>query len=475
MKRVVCILDAMRDKHLFAPWFKDRATWAAWQVFLAALFALPMTTEQLELYQQCTGRVEPPLNPAAEGWLVCGRRAGKSFMLALIAVFLACFRDWQPYLAPGERATVMVIATDRKQARVIFRYLGALLSRVPMLLRLIERETQDAFDLSNGVSIEVQAASYRSTRGYTIMAALCDELAFWPTDNAAQPDYEVINALRPGMATVPGAMLLCASSPYARRGALWDAHRRHYGKDGDPILVWQADTRTMNPTVPQRVIDEAVERDSASAAAEYGAQFRSNIESYISREAVEACVALDVRERPPVSGVRYTAFVDPSGGSADSMTLAIAHKQDDAVILDAVRERKPPFSPEDVVAELAALLKSYRVTKIIGDKYAGQWPVEQFAKFGIRYEQSAKPKSDLYKDCLPTINSQRVELLDDARLINQLCGLERRTARGGRDSIEPRARCARRSCQRRCWRYRRTGVHKCFHPVFRRLGGAHAA
>ena len=58
----------------------------------------------------------------------------------------------------------------------------------------------------------------------------------------------MINAIRPGMATIPGAMLLVRSSPYARRGALWDAHRRHFGKDGDPILVWQAPTRTMNPT-----------------------------------------------------------------------------------------------------------------------------------------------------------------------------------------------------------------------------------
>jgi phage terminase large subunit-like protein len=180
--------------------------------------------------------------PAPEGWLVCGRRAGKSFTLALIAVFLACFRNWQPYLAPGERATVMVIATDRRQARVIFRYVSALLNNVPMLAKLIERETADTFDLIGSITIEVQAASYRSTRGYTIVAALCDEIAFWRTDNAAEPDYEIINALRPGMATIPGAMLLCASSPYARRGALWDAHRRHFGKDGDPILVWQADT-----------------------------------------------------------------------------------------------------------------------------------------------------------------------------------------------------------------------------------------
>ena len=436
MKHTVTILDAIRDKQLFAPWFKDEATWRGWQAFLAALFALPMTREQASLYQQCTGRTERPVAPASEGWLVCGRRAGKSFMLALIAVFLACFGDWRPYLAPGERGTVMVIATDRKQARVIFRYIGALLGNVPMLARMIERETVEAFDLNNGVSIEVQAASYRSTRGYTIVAALCDEIAFWPTDNAAEPDYEIINALLPGMATIPGAMLLCASSPYARRGALWDAYHRHHGKNGDPILVWQADTRTMNPTVPQQLIDKAMERDPSSASAEYGAQFRRDIESFVNREAVDACVAVGVHERAPVSGVSYVAFVDPSGGSANSMTLAIGHKQDDVSILDAVRECKPPFSPEDVVAEFAALLKRYAVSSIRGDRYAGEWPRERFREHGITYEASTKPKSDLYRDMLPAINSRQVELLDDARLIGQIVGLERRTARGGRDSID---------------------------------------
>lgn len=79
----------------------------------------------------------------------------------------------------------------------------------------------------------------------------------------------------------------------------------------------------MNTSVPQRLVDEAYEADPASAAAEYGAAFRVDIESYITREAVEACVALGVRERLPVSDVSYVAFVDPSGGSTDSMTLAI--------------------------------------------------------------------------------------------------------------------------------------------------------
>lgn len=81
-------------------------------------------------------------------------------------------------------------------------------------------------------------------------------------------------------------------------------------------------------------------------------------------------------------------------------------------------------------------MKSYKVYKITGDRYAGIWPVEMFGKFNVNYEQSAAPKSDLYRDLLPLLNSTRVELLDHTRLINQLTGLERRTARGGKDSID---------------------------------------
>ena len=85
-RRRFTILDAIDDRNLFAPWFRDRATWATWVAFLRALFALPMTPEQLALYCQCTGRTEPPSEPATESWLICGRRSGKSFTLALVAV-----------------------------------------------------------------------------------------------------------------------------------------------------------------------------------------------------------------------------------------------------------------------------------------------------------------------------------------------------------------------------------------------------
>jgi hypothetical protein len=306
---------------------------------------------------------------------------------------------------------------------------------VPMLRQLIEAERQEGIDLSTRISIEVHTASFRAVRGYTIIAALCDEMAFWPSEDSASPDYEVITALKPAMATVPHAMLLCASSPHARRGVLWDAYHKYFGHPG-PALVWRAATRVMNPTVPQRLIDEALADDPSRFGAEYLAEFRSDIENYLSREAVEACVNWRALEHAPVLGRRYVGFVDPSGGSNDSMTLGIAHKDDDGGVLDCVRERQPPFGPEAVVADFAELLKQYRVKRIQGDRYAGEWCREAFRRHGISYDPADSPKSDLYRDLLPLVNSGRVKLLNNKRLIAQLVGLERRTSRAGRDSID---------------------------------------
>ncbi len=430
------ILQAIASPKLFAPWFKTDS-YGAWLVFLSTLFALPMSDEQLAIYQRHTGRTDPPAQPFNEAWMVVGRRGGKSFFMALVAVFLACWHDYRRYLAPGERATVMIIAADRRQARVVMRYIRAMISMVPALdKRRVGQFRAEGVDLINSVTIEVGTASFRATRGYTYAAVICDEIAFWRSDDdSANPDEEILNAIRPGMATIPTALLLCASSPHARRGELWEAFRRYWGKDSD-ILVWKATTREMNPTINPKIIEQAEERDPARAAAEYGAEFRQDIEAFVNREVVEACVIPGLHERPPLSGVDYSAFVDPSGGSNDAMTLCIGHRENDRSLIDCLRERSPPFSPEGVVREFADTLKSYGVHEVTGDRYAGEWPREQFRKLGIQYRLAEKPRSDLYRDMLPTLNSATVELLDSKKLVNQIVGLERRVARGGKESID---------------------------------------
>ncbi|MBX9574551.1 MAG: hypothetical protein K2X07_02815 [Caulobacteraceae bacterium] len=432
---MIDILRACDDPNLFAPWFK-RGDWTAWRAFLAALFGLPMGDDAMELYRRHTGREAPPEGPSEEAWLVIGRRGGKSFTMALVAVYLATFREYRQFLQPGERATVMVIAADRKQARVIMRYIKGLVSQVPMLAARIRGETADSLDLDSQVTIEVGTASFRTTRGYAFAAVLADEVAFWRSDDeAAEPDHAILDAVRPGMASIPGSMMLCASSPYARRGALWDAFNAHWGKAGAP-LVWKATTREMNPTIAQAVVDRAMERDAASASAEYLAEFRKDIEAFVSLEVVRSCVSEEVTERPPEPGVHYRAFVDPSGGVSDAMTLAIGHTVGEMAVLDCLRERKAPFSPEAVVDEFCAVLKGYGIARVTGDKYAGEWPKEQFRKRGVTYEVSQPTRSEIYRDLLPVLNSGKADLLDSPRLVSQLVGLERRVSRGGREMID---------------------------------------
>ncbi len=215
-----------------------------------------------------------------------------------------------------------------------------------------------------------------------------------------------------------------------------EAYRKHFGKEGDEVLVWQGPTRAMNPAVPESYIARHMADDPARAAAEYGAQFRVDLEAFVLREAVMACVSSGCYERGPLGEHTYVAFCDPSGGSSDSMTLAIAHLEGAVAVVDLAREVKPPFSPEAVVAEFAAALKSYNLFTVTGDRYAGAWPAEAFSRFNITYTPADKNKSDIYGALLPLINSRRIDLVDNQKLINQLLSLERRVARGGRDSID---------------------------------------
>lgn len=417
--------DVVNDPALFSPHFRDRESWQPWRSFNKVLFGLPLNDDDLALYRACTGRYEPPLERAIEAWIAVGRRGGKSRNVALIAAYLACFIDWSPYLVAGEVGHIVIVAADRRQCKTIRNYILAFIAGSALTAPLIKNETAEEITLTNGIVIEIATCSYKTIRGRTIVAALCEEAAFWADDSGANPASEVIRAMRPAMATVPGAMLLVISSRYRKQGPLWDASQRYGGKAG-PILYWEAATRTMNPSLPQRVIDEAYETDPVGADSEYGIAWRSDVGGFIDRDIITALVVNGRREVAPNSAYNYIAFVDPSGGSADSMTLAIAFRDCDQAVLAALREFRPPFSPESVVAECASLLRSYELGTVTGDRYGGDWVASRFMAHGIQYQASERTKSDIYVESLPLLNAGRVQLLDNNRLLSQLCGLERR-------------------------------------------------
>jgi len=435
MKPLVSMRAALTDDDLLGQALQGES-WAAWRTLLIAMLGEELTDDERVIFKALTGRDSEPLQLIEEFWGVIGRRGGKTRAMAVLAAYLAGLVDHSDVLALGERGVLPILAATTKQAATAFGYVDAFFERLPFLAELVANRTASTLDLTNGVSIDVKPANFRTVRSITAIGAIADEIAFWRvSDESVNPDTEILNALRPALATT-GGPLVCISSPHARRGELYATHKAHFGPDGDPlILVAHGASRTLNPSLSQRIVDRAMERDPAAAAAEYLGEFRSDIESLLTVEAVAAVTIGGRFELPPMTGFHYFGFVDPSGGSADSMTLAVAHTLDGAAVLDAVREVRPPFSPDGVTEEFAALLKRYRIARVHGDRYAGEWPRERFRTYGIAYEPADRTASEFYLEMLPLINSGRVELLDLPRLSGQLVALERRTSRTGRDLI----------------------------------------
>jgi hypothetical protein len=428
------IVSAMADPNLFGRAFRG-PSWDGWRAVLKGAFALPMSGAERAFFRSVADR-EPPSRPVRECWFIAGRRAGKDSIASLIVAHAAALFEGRDRLRGGERPLVLCLAVDREQAGIVLNYCRDYFTNVPLLSRLVRRETADGFELSNGVDIAVGTSSYRTVRGRTILAGVMDEVSFWRQDNSASPDKEVFRAIRPGMVTLPNSMLIGITSAYRRSGLAYERWLKCYGRDDPKVLVIKAASTQLNPTIDQQEIDDAIAEDPAAARAEWLSEWRDDLASYLSRDVVEATVERGVAVRPPRPDVHYAAFCDPSGGMADSFTAAVAHKEGDVAVLDWVHERRAPFNPTEATAEIAAALHQYRITEIIGDRYAAAWVTDAFARHGVTLRHSERDRSIIYLECLPLFTSGRARLLDHAKTVSQFAALERRTMPGGRDRID---------------------------------------
>ena len=433
------ILDALEDRALFGglSGFHDLATWRAWLVFLRAAYGLPLGGEDLETFRRHTGRAtyQPPSGGYPEVVCIVGRQSGKTRIAATIAAFEAVLAEQEPDRT--ELYAVLVAQDHRAALRTLFGYARAPFENVAVLKRSVSEIRADTIRLRSGVTVAAYPCRPAAVRGLRARVAVVDELAFFTATDGRPTDIEMLRALRPALATT-GGKLVILSSPYAQAGALWELHRRHYGRDDATTLVWQATAPEMNPSLPTDYLERMRDDDREGYRSEILGEFRSGVATFFEPEAIQSCVVPERRELPPAQGVRYLAFVDPSGGSRDAFTLAIGHRDGERIVIDAVRAWQPPFNPSGVVEEAAALLKTYGVSRVIGDRYAGEWPREQFRARGIRYKTAALDRSGLYLEMLPCVNAGTVELLDDSKLLRELRGLERRRGTAGRDRIDHR-------------------------------------
>jgi hypothetical protein len=429
------ITSTMTDPNLFGKWFAG-GTWGVWQAILKAAYAIPMTDAEIKTFKSLAGSRNPPSRRVRELWVIAGRRSGKDSIASLIAAHAAIFNDYRLRLRPGERASVVCLAVDRAQARIVHRYIRGYFEQ-PLLAPLVVSETEETLELNNGCEIVIAANSFRSIRGRTLAAAVLDEVCFWRDDNFANPDKAVYEALLPSFATLDdSALLIGISTPFTRTGLAHERWDKYFGHNDDDILVCGGASTTFNPTIPERVVSAALSRDREIARAEWLGEWRDLESAFLPAELIHSAVDKDVQVRPPAPH-HYIGFVDAAGGAgADSFAAAIAHQQDNTAVLDALYETTPPFSPHDTTAAIASLFKQYKITRITGDKYAGEWPSEAFRRHQIAYQPSELTRSEIYVETIPLFTSGRVRLLDHEKLVDQFAGLRRKIQPGGREHID---------------------------------------
>ncbi len=454
------IIQAIHDENLFRSYVSGAPdgsldSWANWQSFLKVLYGL--ATTEPDVIRQCTGRDPQKLSPDGytECLLLAGRRGGKSKIIALVGAAEAILSDKTKGLSKGEIPMVAILSPTRNQSRIIHTYLKAVFDSTAILQAEVVKEERESFKLRNGVEVAIITGDARKVRGFTLIACIVDEVAmFGFSEEAKINDTELVRAIRPALAST-GGRLLCVGSPFAAQGYSYKTWKKHFGNDTSDVLVWNAASLLMNPTLNRKIVERAIEEDPIAANVEYCTSpglFREDVDQFVSRAVVESLVIRGRKELAPQFNVRYAAFVDVSGGRHDDAALAVAHLEGRVVVIDCVERFKSPHNPYQVVSNMALTLRRYSLQEATADAYSAEWSRVAFKNHAINlYNAStshwkdgagswnpttAKPKSVLYAELLPRLHSAEIELLDDETLITQLSLLQRRVRSGGRDQID---------------------------------------
>lgn len=419
----------------------DKSLSLAQRTAIKAVYGLPLMFDELEMFKKITGLTRYRSGIEwEEASFLWPRRTGKSDKIAsTIALYEACCRKHK--LSVGQVGVVMVVASEKKrQAKIVFKYIEEKLKRSPVLRKMINGNiTQDIITLKNNVEIQVFPCSIGKIRGQSLICFIADEVAHWKVDGV-DVDSDVLDSARPGL-DFDYSKMIKISTPWIRKGEIWQDFRQYYGKANNDVLVFQGDTETIFPAYAEKnrkKLERQKKRNPLMYETERLARFRSDLSAMYDPAMIDKAVNPDrPLEIPYRKDVAYKAFTDCSGGvGKDHYAYCCGHLENEKVIIDIVRSRAPKFNPDEVTAGYCDLAKAYKINKVYGDKFSGDWASNSWAKHDIDYERSEKTKSELYLEAESPFNTERVDLPDKELPITQLKNLIRKTRSGGKDSVD---------------------------------------
>lgn len=438
-KRIPDIIEFVTDPQLLGLSISEPQ-----EALLRVIYGLPLSAALLDMYRYCTARESYLDGGFGEATVLAGARAGKDSRIAApIVCYEAIFGGHDRGLSRGERAIIPLVAQDKKASGVAFGYIKGYLAESKLLSSMIEEVLSLEIQLKNGISIVCFPCTHRSLRGWSIPAAVMDEVAFFRLEGSADSDVEIQASIRRGMLNFPSTRLIKISTPYMKSGVLYEDFKRYYGQDSQDVLVWKASSVLMNPSLKAERLERERRLDPDRFSREYEAEFAEDLESFLPTTWVERAVVPGRHELPPLNGVQYVAAVDPSGGGPDAFTLAIVHTEGEdserCIVQDVMkgwsRGRGESVDLNGAVKEIADILGRYGIDEVTGDRYAGQWVRQAFKKEEITYTD-ADEKSKAYLETEPFFAQGRIQILDHPTLIRELRLLERRARPGGKTIVD---------------------------------------
>jgi len=451
----------------------------AWRTYLAALYGLVLQPDEQECLRLICGFDAPLPSGYSEGLVVAGRRAGKSETIALVALFECLVRgaEHAKFLAPGQRGYVVVVSRTQRQALQVYRYAREVAERNPELRDLLdgkplEQMTGGELRFKNGMSLSVLPASKSSVRGFTIVGAILDELAFvgGKDEESAEQDSEIYSAIKYGMAPPVGApkrRLISITSPAAKYGLVYDLFSRYHGRRDAPVLVARGATQTFNPNISSDWLDGERQRDPKKYDREVLAEFADSISPWIDRTTVDdATKGRDLEPLPRLPKGQHFVGIDLAA-RRDSSVLVVAHLEDavddgpvelvevrDPVtrearlerrvqakgvpslprfVVDRVERRTPskgqPLDLPLVIADFAAVAKSYGARDLWGDQWSAPLVASELRRHGLALREevaSQNSKARHYGRLRETFYARRASIPPHPALVRELVELQER-------------------------------------------------
>jgi len=435
---------------------------AAQRTIVKAMAGQLLTGSELALFKLMTGREVYTPRYYRNVTVAAGARGGKTSMFASPRVeWEALYAGHERKLAVGERGLVALVAQDHEAAGIAFSYVAGHLRDNPLLNSQVATYLNRAIILKNGLEIRTFPSTAAALRGYTIVAAVLDEVAYFPTEGAANSDEDIETAVLRGMGTLQGP-LIKISTPAGQRGILYRDIKRGWGHDDPDLLCFKAPTSLLNPAFPDLDHMAAI-MAPARFAMEFLAEFASDLTAFLPPAIIERAVDYGVAERMPQLGKhRYFAFVDMASTGPDSHALSIGHDeatpdllgtggQDRLYIQDLLWGANRATSElTSIIPQMAEHLARFNLSKVYGDRYTGTdgWIAAEFRRHGIEYEtptwipaNATEPtyadKSTIYMAVAPLFLANKVKLLDSPfPLVKELTLLQQSPGSGGKPRVD---------------------------------------